>query len=72
MAIHASDWDDSLNQRGRGGKWNTMVMMFVGGGVVLIVDGIPVLFFLHSEIYGAGVFVPAQIIMLMGVKLLTP
>ena len=38
MAVHASDWGDSLNQHGRGGKQNTMVMMFVGI-VVLIVDG---------------------------------
>jgi hypothetical protein len=37
MATHPSDWGDSLNQRRRGGKWNTMVMMFVGG-VLLIVD----------------------------------
>ena len=35
-----------------------MGMMFVGG-VVLIVDGIPVLF-LPLKINGAGVFVPAQ------------
>ena len=38
MAVHASDWGDALNQHGRGGKQNTMVMMFVGI-VVLIVDG---------------------------------
>jgi hypothetical protein len=40
MAAHASDWGDSFNQRRRGGKRLTMVMMFVGGGVVLVLDGI--------------------------------
>ena len=43
MAAHASDWSNSLNQRRRGGKWNTMVMMFLGG-VVLMLGGIFVLF----------------------------
>jgi hypothetical protein len=43
MAAHASDWGDSLNQRRRGGKRNTMVMMFVVG-VVLLFDEISVLF----------------------------
>jgi len=43
MAAHASDWGDSLNQCCRGGKRNTMVIMFVGG-VVLLFDGISVLF----------------------------
>ena len=38
MAAHALDWGDSLNRRRRGGKRNTMVMMFVGG-VVLLFDG---------------------------------
>jgi len=66
MAAHASDKGDSLNRRLRGGKWNTMVMMFVGG-VVLMLDGFLVLF-LPYEIYGAGVFVPARI--LIGVKML--
>jgi hypothetical protein len=28
------NWGNSLNQRHRGGKWLTMVMMFVGGGCV--------------------------------------
>jgi hypothetical protein len=37
MAAHASDLGDSLNQHHRGGKQNTMVMMFVGG-FLLIVD----------------------------------
>jgi hypothetical protein len=55
MAAHASDWGDSLIQRCRGeGKQNTMVMMFVGG-VVLLFDGISILF-LQWEIYDAGVF----------------
>jgi len=31
MAAHASNWGNSLNQCCRGGKWNTMVMMVVGG-----------------------------------------
>jgi hypothetical protein len=44
-----------------------MVIMFVGG-VVLMLDGFLVLF-LPYEIYGAGVFVPARI--LIGVKPLT-
>ena len=43
MTAHALDWGDSLNQRRRGGKWVTMVMMFVGG-VVLLFDGLLVLF----------------------------
>jgi hypothetical protein len=34
-----------LNRRHRGGKRNTMVMMFVGG-VVLVLDGIGQLFLL--------------------------
>jgi hypothetical protein len=38
MAAHTSDWGDSLNRCRRGGKRNTMVMMF-GGGVVLLFDG---------------------------------
>ena len=42
MAAHTSDWGNSLNQRRRGGKRNTMAMMFVGG-VVLMLDGILVL-----------------------------
>jgi hypothetical protein len=60
MADHTSDWGDSLNRRRRGGKWNTMVMMFVGG-VVLMFEGFFVLF-LQYIIYGAGVFVPARLI----------
>jgi hypothetical protein len=36
MAAHASDWGNSLNQRCRGGEWNTMVMMFVGGVVLML------------------------------------
>jgi hypothetical protein len=43
MATYVSDWGDSLNQHRRGGKQNTMAMMFVGG-VVLMLDGIHVLF----------------------------
>jgi hypothetical protein len=43
MAAHALDWGDSMNQRRRGGKRNTMVMMFVGE-VVLIVAELSVLF----------------------------
>jgi hypothetical protein len=42
MAAHASDWGNSLNQHHRNGKLYTMVMMF-GGGVVSVLDGIPVL-----------------------------
>jgi hypothetical protein len=42
MAAHASDWDNCLNQRHRSGKWYAMVMMFVGG-VVLVLNKIPVL-----------------------------
>jgi hypothetical protein len=38
MAAQTSDWGDSLNRCRRGGKRNTMVMMFVGG-VVLLFDG---------------------------------
>jgi hypothetical protein len=46
MAAHASDWGDALNQCHRGGgKQNTTVMMF-WGGVVLMLDGILVLFLL--------------------------
>ena len=54
MAAHASDWGDSLNRHRRGGKRSTMVMMFVGE-VVLLFEGLPVLFLLLI-IYGAGVF----------------
>jgi len=43
MATHALDWGDSLNGHRRGGKRYTMVMMFVGG-VVLLFDGLLVLF----------------------------
>jgi hypothetical protein len=43
MTAHVSDWGDSLNRCCRGGKWNTLVMMFVGG-VVLLFDGLLVLF----------------------------
>ena len=50
MATHATDWGDSLNRRQRGGKRNTMVMMFVGE-VVLMLEGFLVLF-----LYGAGFF----------------
>ena len=32
-----------INTVGRGGEWHTMLMMFVGG-VVLVIDGTPVLF----------------------------
>jgi len=45
MAAHASGWGESLNRRHRGGKRNTMVMMFVGR-VVLMLDGFLVLFLL--------------------------
>jgi hypothetical protein len=44
MAAHASDWADLMNKRCRGGKQNTMAMMMFMGGVVLMLDGIPVLF----------------------------
>jgi hypothetical protein len=54
MAAHASAWSNSLNRRRRGGKRNTMVMMFVGG-IVLMFEGFFVLF-LPFIIYGAGVF----------------
>jgi hypothetical protein len=54
MAAHALDWGDSSNQRRRGGKQLTMVMIFVGG-VVSVLDGIPVLF-LPYKTYGAGFF----------------
>jgi hypothetical protein len=37
MVAHALDWGDSLNRCHRGGKRNTMVMMFVGG-IVLMFD----------------------------------
>jgi hypothetical protein len=50
----------------RGGEWNTMVMMFVGG-VVLMLDRFFVLF-LPYNIYGAGVYRSPEPI---GVKLLT-
>jgi hypothetical protein len=40
--------------RRRGGKRHTMLMMFVGG-VVSVIDGIPVQF-LQSKTYGAGDF----------------
>jgi hypothetical protein len=43
LAAHASDWGDSLNQCHRGDKQNTMANMFVGG-VVLMLDGILILF----------------------------
>jgi hypothetical protein len=45
MAAHVSDRGNSSNQCRRGGKWNTMVMMFLGG-VVSMLDGILVLFLL--------------------------
>jgi hypothetical protein len=45
MAAHALDWGYSLIQHHKGGKRNTMVMMFVGG-VVLMLDRILVLFLL--------------------------
>ena len=45
VASHVSDWGDSLNRRHRGGKLNTMVMMFVGGGVLML-DRILVAFLL--------------------------
>jgi len=54
MGAHASDWEDSLNWRRSGGKWNTMVIMLVGG-VMLMFDGFLVLFLLF-DIYGVGVF----------------
>ena len=43
LAAHASDWGNSLNQCRRGDKQNTMANMFVGG-VVLMLDGILILF----------------------------
>ena len=58
MAAHTSDWGDSLNQGRRGGKLNTMMMMFVAR-VVLMFNRFLILFLLY-DIYGAGVFVPAQ------------
>ena len=58
MAAHVLDWGNSLNQRHRGGKRNTMVMIFVGG-VVLMLDRILVQFLLKKS-YGAVVFVPAR------------
>jgi hypothetical protein len=67
MAAHTSDWGDSLNQGRRGGKLNTMMMMFVAR-VVLMFNRFLILF-LSYDIYGAGVFVPAQT--LIGVILLT-
>jgi hypothetical protein len=45
MATHVLNWGNSLNQRHKGGKQNTMVMMFVGG-VVLMLNGILKLFLL--------------------------
>jgi hypothetical protein len=48
MTAHASDWSDSLNRHHRGGKQNTMVMMFVGG-VVLMLDRIRILFLLQKS-----------------------
>ena len=42
MAAHTSDWGNSMNRHHRGGKRNTMVVMF-GGGVVLMLDRILVL-----------------------------
>jgi hypothetical protein len=54
MAAHASNWGDLLNLHHRKGKQHTMVMMFVRG-VVLVVDGIPVLFLLQ-ESHEGGVF----------------
>jgi hypothetical protein len=53
MAARVSDWGNSLNQRHRGGKRLTMVMMFVGV-VVSVLDGIPVLFLPYKK--AAGVF----------------
>ena len=66
MATHVSDWGDLLNQCQRGGKRNTMVMMFVGG-VVLMLDRIPVLFY-YRKATGREFFVPAQTLIV--VKLL--
>jgi hypothetical protein len=43
MAAHASDWGYSLNRRRKGGKQNTIMMMFVGG-VALMLDRILVRF----------------------------
>ncbi len=45
-----------------------MVVMFVGGVLVMMIDGIIVLFLLY-ETYRVGVFVPVRT--LIGVKLLT-
>ena len=68
MAVHVSDWGNSLNQCCREGKRLTMVMMFVGEGVVSVLDRIIALF-LQWKTYGVGVFcVPAQT--LIGVILL--
>jgi hypothetical protein len=62
MAAHASDWGDSLNRRCRGGKRNTMVMMFVGG-VVLMLDRFFVLFSYRRKSTGQEFFVPARTLM---------
>jgi hypothetical protein len=66
MATHASDHCYPSNIRCRWGKRHTMVMKFLGG-VVLVVNGILVLF-LPYKFYVAGVFFPART--LMAVKLL--
>jgi hypothetical protein len=54
MAAHILDWGNSLNQCCRRGKRLTMVMMFVGE-VVLVLDGILVLFLPYTT-YWVGVF----------------
>jgi hypothetical protein len=50
MAAHALYWGDSLNRCCGGGERNTMVMMFVEG-VVLLFDGILVLFLVRIPLY---------------------
>ncbi len=53
MAAHALDWGDSLNPCRRGGKWLTMVVMYVG--CLLLGDNPNIILFLPCKTYRAGV-----------------
>jgi hypothetical protein len=58
MAAHALDWGDSLNPRCRGGKWLTLVVMFVG--CLVLGDNPNIILFLPYKTNRAGVFVSAR------------
>ena len=45
-----------INAVGVGSKWLTLVMCLWGGGGVLVLDRVPVLFLPYNKTYGVGVF----------------